>query len=152
MVTVEIFSIININVNSLSIKYRVNNFYNQPIYLVTDNWFTFKYNHSLIEISFARTKMVEGAKVFGYFLPILQIINPKKFIEKELLLEWPQKLNTIWNKQTYANPNKGHNKLKIIIGYGLSEKIEEHEEFLIEENIQIWQKTAPSKEYDIIVK
>ena len=152
MVTVEIFSILNGNENNVSVKYRVNNLYNHPIYLVADNWFTYKYEHSLIEIFFVRTKMVEGARVFGYFFPTLEMISPEKFVEKELLLEWPQKLNTIWNTQDYAKPDKGHNKLKIIIGYGFSEKIEEREDLSAEENIQNWQKTSESKEYDITVK
>lgn len=152
MVTVDVFSIRNSGTHSVSIKYRVNNLYQQPIYLVTDPWFTYKYHHSLIEISFARTKMVEGAQVFGYFFPVLQAIDPDKSVEKEFLLEWPQKLNTIWNKQDFAKPDKGKNKIKIIVGYGLSEKIEESEELSAEENIQNWQKIAQSSEYDIIVK
>lgn len=150
MVKVEILSVEkNDTDNSNEISYRVSNFYDRDIFLVADDWFTWNYNDFLIEISFARTKMVEGVTVFGYFLPLLQKIKPEGTVEKKIHLKWPQRLDTIWNKQKYANPEKGANKLKIIIGYGFSKKIEESDSLSTEENIKNWQVISESNECSI---
>ena len=128
------------------------NRYDWPVFLVTDDWFTYSYQERLIQISFARTKMVEGARVFGYFLPALKSLEPQTSFETIFELEWPQKLNRIWNEQEYANPHKGHNKLQVMIGYGFTENIPEREGVSVEESIQRWQKISGSNYLDIVVE
>ena len=147
MVSVEIISIKKNDFdNSSLITYKVSNLFGKNIFLVADNWFTWHYHDALIEINFARTRMIEGVSVFGYFLPELQKMEPRNSVVKEISLKWPLKLNTIWNKQNYANPEKGAHRLKIKIGYGFSEKIDMSETQSVEDSVMNWQKVSESRE------
>lgn len=152
MVKADIYSVTKNDAdNSNVIRYRITNLYDKNIYLVADNWFTFAYDNAVITLIFARTKMIESIRVFGYFSPAVQLIKPNESVNKEWTLAWPLQLNTIWNKEAYAKPPQGLYELKIIVGYGFTEKIEEHQELSVEENVLNWQQTAESSVCDMSV-
>lgn len=152
MVSIDIIAISKSVVDeSHTVSYRISNLYDRPIFLVSDDWFTWNYNNKLIELCFARTRMQEGVHVFGYFLPAVMKMSPQQTIERTILLSWPLKLNDIWNSQEYAQPEKGNNRIKIKIGYGLTEKAESRSASDPEEDVLNWQLTAESREYEIMI-
>lgn len=152
MVVVEISSIKKSELEGSNlVLYKVSNFYNKNIFLVADNWFTWAAHDSVVEISFARAKMQAGVNVFGYFLPSVIKVVPKQSIVKELHLSFPLKLDTIWNKEKQVVLKKGNYRLKLKVGYGLSEKIDEGNFLTPEDQVMNWQKIAESKEYPLAI-
>lgn len=135
--------------NSNLVVYRITNLYDKEMFLVTDNWFTWSCDGKFIELNFGRTLMVKSVNVFGYFLPQLQLIKSKESIVKEINLQWPVKLNTIFNEQSYASPEKGVYRLKVIIGYGFTDAIGAQESLSVEDDVMKWQQLTTSNEYII---
>lgn len=148
MVKIEIISIVKNEIdNSSMVTFRVSNHYNKNIFLVTDDWFTWNYDGNIIDISFARTGMADGVSVFGYFLPVLKKISPGEFLDRNINLKWPLRLNTIWNRQREVNPDSGNYKLVISAGFGFSEKIENKDALSPENSVLKWQNISKSAEY-----
>ncbi|NJM79635.1 MAG: hypothetical protein HC854_08555 [Flavobacterium sp.] len=68
------------------------------------------------------------------------------------MFEWPYKLNTIWNKNSFLELEEGYYTLVAKFGYGFTPKIKYYSNKLVEENVMLWQEYAYSNEFTIYVK
>ncbi len=105
---------------STRIELEVRNEGPDAIWLVADEWFIWHCAGQRIELSFQRTRMREGAQVFGYFIPEVGRIGPGENVRRAVELTWPMPLSTIWNSLDKATPDPGEYEIRVRIGYGLA--------------------------------
>lgn len=130
---------------STTLEFVVRNEGSVPIWLVNDQWLIWQQNGKRIELSFHRGKMRSGAQVFGYFPPELIMIRPEDSITQTVELNWPQPLDSLWNKEPQAAPPPGLYQASVRVGYGLSAEPDVPElGESVEAGVLRWQKVAVS--------
>lgn len=102
------------------IRYRVRNGGSRRVWLVADDWFTWRQQEQAIEISLKRERLQAGGQVFGYFVPEVVPVDPAGQADRRLELSWPQRLSPLWNDGEVAAPAPGRYELSLVIGFGRS--------------------------------
>jgi len=104
----------------LDISYRVTNNGPDPIWLVNDGWIIWSQSGGRIEISLARGTMNPASAVFGYFVPATVEIPSGSARAGSLALDWPLKLDRLWNREESVQPAPGQYDFVLRIGYGVT--------------------------------
>jgi hypothetical protein len=100
------------------VGYRVRNDGRAPVWLVDDEWFTWRHEREGVEIARTREPLRPGAQVAGYFPPQVVEVGPGSSVRRVLTLEWPQRLSRLWNDAAWACPHPGTHLGRIVVGYG----------------------------------
>jgi hypothetical protein len=104
----------------LDIFYQVTNSGPDPIWLVNDGWIIWSQSGGRIEISLARGKMNPASAVFGYFVPATVEIPSGSTRAGSLALDWPLKLDRLWNREESVRLPPGHYDFVLRVGYGIT--------------------------------
>lgn len=130
---------------STTLEFVVKNEGNVLIWLVNDRWLIWQFCGKWIELSFHRGKMRSGAQVFGYFSPEMIMIKPGDSVIQTVELNWPQPLDSLWNREAKASPHPGLYQVSVRVGYGLSANPEPPSlGEAVEAGVLRWQKVAIS--------
>ncbi len=105
---------------SSRVEYEVHNGGEAPIWLVDDDWLIWNRQGKEIELSFKRGTMRVGAQVYGYFPPAVFQLRPGQTTARVFELQWPQRLDRLWNSELWAAPPAGRYKLSVSVGYGVT--------------------------------
>lgn len=130
---------------SSEVTYGVRNGSGACIWLVDDDWFTWRQKGKDVEISLKRERLEPGAQVFGYFDPQVLELAPGDATSRTLRLDWPQRLNQAWNEEEFAAPAPGRYSLSIVVGYGRSPAPPPPQSAAdVEATVLAWQREARS--------
>lgn len=111
-------AVVQTNPPGWQIAYVVKNGGRAPVWLVVDDPLVLRRDGTRIELSFARAKMVPGAKVFGYFDPKVVAIAPGDTVERKVHIAWPLRLDDTFNTEREVAPPPGEYEVTVRIGYG----------------------------------
>ncbi len=130
--------------HATDVAYRVRNTGRHAVWLVSDPWYVWELRAETITVSFARGPMQAGVEVFGYFDPVVVRLDPGTDLERDLEIEWPLKLNTIWNLEDAVWPDAGRYQLRVEVGYGLTPGPVQDGDGSVEDRVLGWQLKASS--------
>src|SRR5947209_5996687 len=134
----------------VAIHYRVRNENAAPIWMVNDRWIIWRQEASRIEVSLARGRMRPGTTVFGYFPPAVLKIESGNSVSDALTLDWPLRLDRLWNELSEVAPAPGRYELVLRIGYGLTSspgELRAGDE--VEDPVLRWQMEAASDPFPL---
>ncbi len=134
------------------VEYEVRNTTSAPIWLVNDGWLIWRQEGTQIELSYVRGAMRPGSQVFGYFLPSVIRIEPGDSLPLAADLNWPYRLDLLWNTERRAAPLPGDYQISVRVGYGLTPVPDDSGlDESVEAPVLRWQKEAVSQPVPIKV-
>lgn len=100
------------------LTYAVRNGGGTPVWVVDDGFLVWRQEDASVELGYARVPMQPGVEPFGYFSPQVAELAPGAELRRSVSLDWPQRLDGIWNRSDTAAPAPGAYAIAVRIGYG----------------------------------
>lgn len=100
------------------LTYVVRNAGGAAVWVVDDGWLVWRQEDRRLELGYARVPLQPGVEPFGYFSPQVAPLAHGAELTRTVTLNWPQRLDGMWNAVDSAAPTPGEYTVVVRIGFG----------------------------------